>query len=219
MPSILLNNRVTNDKCSLSRSSTGSSNTDISSWLNKSHSYHGLPFHISNNPDTQEINVNVRGLPGYTLAKESGLLGKKYVLYDEDNLSPLYQIKSFRILGYIEISSSKFSTHLRFPYPNSSRKSYNFQMAGVKYSWEYTTDGQGLKCYNSDMVIVAQIYFRDEHSNRSSYSSFGNESCVLPEVNKLSAKLVIVPQPNLQASNQTLLILTGLIILKHLYWN
>ncbi|ORX91215.1 hypothetical protein K493DRAFT_409427 [Basidiobolus meristosporus CBS 931.73] len=208
---------VREKKCSLSRSSTLSSNTDATSWLTKSYSYHGASFNIRNDQERQNISVSISGLSGYTLVKESGLLGKKYSLYDDDSLTPLYHVRSHRILGYMEISSPKFLVNTHFPYPSRSRKSYPFQIAGMKYSWERDSD-QNLKCYNSDMEIVAQIYFEDEMSNRSKHSLNGDEGDSF-EISRLTAKLAIVPQPVFQVTHQTLLILTGLIMLKYLHWS
>ncbi|ORX92194.1 hypothetical protein K493DRAFT_338911 [Basidiobolus meristosporus CBS 931.73] len=217
MPSILQNRSDSESLSSTSNtnsiSSGASSSLDASFWPITSHSYHGLPFQISYLKDSHKMSVTVPGLTSYSLVEESNVFGKKYTFYDEVH-QPMYRIKDHRMLGYIDVSSTKFATHIRVVYPTSSHKTCNFHVGGVKYSWEF--DGQHFKCYNTtDMIIVAQIYLENFEN------SLSKQPNAIAPINHhhTIAQLAIVPQAYFAESNQTLIIVTGLIILKHLIWN
>ncbi|KAK9717936.1 hypothetical protein K7432_005852 [Basidiobolus ranarum] len=175
-------------------------------------------FYIQGDPLRHEMVVQARGQHVYYLRTEWKLFGRKLALYDDSNDVPIYQVKSHKALGYMEIGSSVPTTRFRFPYPRLGHGMYSFEVEGTRFVWDYRQDTY-LKCYDTtDMSVVAEVFWKDTPSNRSSYSSFSSKSVKDIHYAKYVSKMVITRYNEYGSTKQILIVLTGLLVLRNAIW-
>ncbi|KAK9761493.1 hypothetical protein K7432_013574 [Basidiobolus ranarum] len=193
--------------------------SDGASHLAKHFSPASLCYSIQGDPLRHEMMVQSQGQPVYYLRTTSKLFGRELALYNSSNDTPIYRISSHKTLGYMKISSSASPTQkTRFPYPHSSHGMYAMESEGIQFVWDYSKD-KYLRCYDmTDMSIVAELFWKDPSSNRSSCSSFCTESMEDIHYAKYMSKLMISSEWHANPTQQMFIVLTGLLILRNSIW-
>ncbi|KAK9717934.1 hypothetical protein K7432_005850 [Basidiobolus ranarum] len=167
-----------------------------------------LVFNLDKKKGSDNVVIQKGNVTHYVLKRQ--LFGKKYSLTSGESNNTLIRAVTHKAVGYITLKSDVFLIHFNLSFPKFPRGVYTFEIDGIQYLWDYEMNSH-LRCFTvQDTKLVAQIF--------SSAIVTSSLSQCFSNATQWNAKLAMVKDVAVSSGALSLIIMTGLLLIKKQIW-